>query len=59
MPVRPSVDDDAIRELIQKLLPTVGPRRSPMLEHLRRVEGVACEQRRFARLFLEVLALQK
>jgi hypothetical protein len=59
MPVRPSVDDDAIREWIQKLLPAVGPKRSAMLEHLRRVEGIACEQRRFGRLFSEVVAPQK
>ena len=50
-----SLDDAGIQRLIERLLPVVGPRRTPMLQHLRRVEGVACEQRRFARLFSEAV----
>lgn len=53
--IHASVDDDAIRAWIRKLLPIVGARRSPMLQHLRHVEGIACEQRRFARLFAETV----
>jgi hypothetical protein len=53
--VHASVDDDAIRIWIKKLMPIVGARRTPMLQHLRHVEGIACEQKRFARLFAETI----
>jgi hypothetical protein len=54
IPKRAAAEDDAIRSIIIRLLPSIGRRRSPMLRHLRDVEGVACEQSRFARLFAEV-----
>ncbi len=54
-PKRPRADDDAIRAVIARLLPTIGPRRSAMLRHLRDVEGLACEQRRFYNLFADVV----
>ena len=54
-PKRPSVDDAAIRNVIKRLLPTIGKRRSVMLRHLRIEEGIACEQGRFNRLFSEVV----
>ena len=54
VPKRPSVDDATIRAAIAKLLPAVGPRPSAMLRYLRDVEKVACEQRRFNRLFAEM-----
>jgi hypothetical protein len=54
-PKRPSVDDATVRAVIKRLLPTIGRRRSVMLRHLRTVEGIACEQSRFNRLFSEVV----
>jgi len=54
-PKRPSAGDAAIRDIIRRLLPSIGKRRSVMLRHLRSVEGIACEQSRFNRLFTEVV----
>jgi hypothetical protein len=54
-PKRPSVDDASLRAVIKRLLPTIGRRRSVMLRHLRTVEGIACEQSRFNRLFSAVV----
>jgi hypothetical protein len=55
LPKRPRADDDAIRAVIARLLPSIGPRRSAMLRHLRDVEGLACEQGRFYSLFADVV----
>jgi hypothetical protein len=52
-PKRPSVDDATIISTIRRLIPSLGRRKSSMLQHLRRVEGIACEQNRFGRLFDE------
>ena len=54
-PKRPRADDEAIRAVIARLLPTIGPRRSTMLRYLRDVEGLACEQGRFYSLFADVV----
>lgn len=56
-PKRRNVDDEAVREFIQEMLPTLGPRRTAMLQQLRKVHGVACEQGRFARLFAEAVTV--
>lgn len=48
------VDDATIKALIERLLPSVGRQSSRMLAHIRRQEGLSCEQRRFADLFREV-----
>jgi hypothetical protein len=55
LPKRMSIDDASLREVIAELLPTVGHRRSAMLRYLRDAKGTACEQGRFARLFMEVV----
>lgn len=54
-PKRKTVDDDEVRRLIRRLLPKVGYRKNAMLRHIRRVEGWACEQGRFWRLYAEVI----
>ncbi|HTD35462.1 MAG TPA: hypothetical protein VK665_17470 [Candidatus Elarobacter sp.] len=54
IPARTRADDEAIRELIARLLPVVGKGSSAMLRHLRDREGFACEQGRFARLYRDV-----
>lgn len=50
------LDDDAIRALIVDLLPTIGRRRTAMLQYLRKERGIACEQARFATLFASVVS---
>ncbi len=55
IPKRPRADDATIRALIVRLLPTIGPKRSVMLRHLRDIEGLACEQGRFYSLFEDVV----
>lgn len=44
-------DDAAIKARIARAIPQVGARSSAVLAHLRHVEGMSCEQRRFAHLF--------
>lgn len=44
-------DDATVKAHIKRLIPTIGTRSSAILMHLRRVEGVSCEQSRFAHLF--------
>jgi hypothetical protein len=46
--------DDGIREKIAALIPKLGPTATRVLRHLRDVEGVSCEQSRFAGLFKSV-----
>ena len=53
-PSRRRLDDEGVREIIRRIAPESGPAYAAMLRHLRHVEGVSCEQRRFARLFREV-----
>ena len=48
------VDDQAIRELISDLIPSVGPSRARLLEYIRHERGVSCEQRRFSKLYDDV-----
>jgi hypothetical protein len=55
-PKRKQLDDDGIRQVIRRLIPIIGKKRSPMLRYLRDKEDLACEQGRFARLFNEVIA---
>ena len=45
------VDDAAIKLLIGRALQKIGPNRSRVLNHLRHVDGVSCEQRRFTELY--------
>ena len=55
-PPRRRTDDEGVREIIRRLVPEVGPASGAVLRHLRHVEGVSCEQARFARLFRDVCA---
>jgi hypothetical protein len=47
--------NDAIKRRIKALLPKIGRRRTRILAHLRHVEGLSCEQSRFASLYEEAL----
>jgi hypothetical protein len=46
--------DEDIRQRIADLIPKIGPASTRILRHLRDVEGVSCEQSRFAGLFRSV-----
>ena len=48
------VSDDVIRARLATLIPALGLGSSALLMHLRRVEQVSCEQRRFAALYRAV-----
>lgn len=48
--------DAAIKRLIANAIARVGKRSSAVLSHIRHVEGVSCEQRRFSDLFKAVSA---
>lgn len=43
--------DDAIKSRIRSLLPQIGASQAKILQHLRHVENVSCEQGRFSKLF--------
>ncbi|MGK9235785.1 hypothetical protein KXS07_28990 [Inquilinus limosus] len=55
LPPRPRpqhrADDATVTAHILRLIPTIGVRSSAILRHLRQVDGVSCEQKRFADLF--------
>ena len=51
---RRRVDDTTLKAHVVRLLPTIGSRGSAVLSHLRSVEGISCEQRRFAEVFRAV-----
>ena len=55
-PPRRRADDEGVREIIRRLVPEVGSASGAVLRHLRHVEGVSCEQARFARLFRDICA---
>jgi hypothetical protein len=46
--------DEDIRQRIANLIPKIGPASTRILRHLRDIEGVSCEQSRFASLFKSV-----
>lgn len=54
-PPQRRADDEALKAAIRRLMPSLGGG-AQVLAHLRRVEGLSCEQRRFAGLFQAVKA---